>query len=101
MQSRDLPKFVRPRTRPEKLFIRFGPWSAWSRNGRTRQLEVGVSVCPAVLNDDGSVSLDHARCLLPRPKVNESARCLSPASQYLPGSRLTIGLRVDPRRFFG
>ena len=66
MPLRDLPKFVQPRTRPEHVFVRFGRWGLWygrSRNGRTRQMEAGVSVCPAILNPDGSVSLDHPRCL--------------------------------------
>ena len=34
------------------------------------------------------------------PTVIESARCLAPASQCLPDSRLTIGLKVGRRRFF-
>ncbi len=62
----DLPKFVRPRTRPKHVFIRLGRWGLWngrSRNGRTGKLEAGVSVCPAILNPDDSVSLDHPRCL--------------------------------------
>ena len=37
---------------------------------------------------------------IPHPTVIESARCLAPASQCLPDSRLTIGLRAARRRFF-
>ncbi len=35
------------------------------------------------------------------PTVIENARCLAPASQCLPDSRLTIGLGAGRRRFFG
>lgn len=66
MPWRDLPKFVRPRTRPNRVFVRFGRWGDWgerSRNHRTGEFEAGVSVCPAFLNSDDTVSLDHSGCL--------------------------------------
>jgi hypothetical protein len=46
-----------PRKPPEQVYIRFGRWSSQSRNYSTRDYERGVSVCPARLNPDLTVSL--------------------------------------------
>ena len=52
----DWPKAHCPKKPPEKVYIRFGRWSARSRNYLTGKLELGVSVCPAELKD-GVVTL--------------------------------------------
>jgi hypothetical protein len=58
----ELPKMPRPRKQPANVFIRFGRWSARSQNHHTGEDEIGVSVCPARMNDDGTVSLLLADC---------------------------------------
>lgn len=45
----DLPLMKTPRKAPEKVYLRFGLWSARSRNYATGMLEEGVSVYPAKL----------------------------------------------------
>lgn len=51
-----------PRKRPDLVYIRFGRWSARSKNFMTGIKEIGVSVCPAILNPDLSVSLLSKHC---------------------------------------
>ena len=52
----DLPRMVIPRRIPARVYIRFGLWSARSTNYSTKEDEQGVSVYPAILNEDGTIS---------------------------------------------